>query len=81
MSLYANSIEFNLTLSGKWKCPKCGAVHEEEPHDVDPYRIPAEEPVEDQCKGCNEWIVLSLYSDEYNAEKNEEYLEQIEEEE
>ena len=57
------TISFEINVIIKWKCPHCGAEHETL-FSASPYSSIAEDPPDEMCKKCQEFVTLNFYKNE-----------------
>ena len=55
-------IEFDVTVSGKWTCPRCGTINTFE-YSHGPYTAVADDPSDEMCKNCEEFFTMNYYDD------------------
>lgn len=62
--------DFDIICTQKWTCPDCGREHETV-WNVNPYRMMAEDPIDVQCDGCENFFTLSFYNEDWVEKENE----------
>ena len=55
-----DSVDIDATV--KWICPHCKRVHITK-ISVNPYRSLAEDPPDEQCENCRQFVTLNFYDD------------------
>jgi hypothetical protein len=63
--------EFDVTVVQKWTCPECGKKHVTK-YMGNPYRLMADNPIDEWCDGCENHFTLSFYNEDWVKEQNEE---------
>lgn len=55
----AEIISFDINVTIKFRCPHC-KTEGESIYRSSPYKSESEDPIDEQCKGCKEFLTLQL---------------------